>query len=409
MKNIIEGNAIYGQSGGPTSVINASAYGYIKECKKHSDKISKIFAMHYGLEGLLDDNILDLTNLDDSSLERLKNTPGAAFGSNRFKLLDSKSDPDTYFKILEIFKKYNIRYFFYNGGNDSMDTINKISKFCKSQNYTLYSIGIPKTIDNDLPFIDHAPGYASAIKFIANAVSEIYLDDHSYKEGRVNIVEIMGRNAGWLTAGSLLAKLNGTAPDLIYVPEVPFSISNFLNDVKKIYEEKKHCLVCVSEGIKDDKNNFVFETNSSKDKFGHNQLGGVASCLTKIVNTQFGYKTRAFELSLLQRANSILPSELDVNEAIKLGSYAVKKALTGKKGKIISISRVEDETKKYKIQMKLIDISLVANKERYLPLTFISPSQNYIEDSFIDYALPLIQDKDSNRFENGLLKIFKLD
>ena len=287
-----------------------------------------------------------------------------------------------------------------------MDTINKIGEYAKLVGYELLSLGIPKTIDNDLPFLDHTPGYGSAVRFIANSVSEIILDDASYKKGRVNIVEIMGRNAGRLTAGSILAKLNGTAPDLIYVPEVPFSIDNFLNDVHEIYSKKHRCLVCVSEGIKDESGNLIFEGNAEKDKFGHEQLGGVSIRLANIVNKTFGYKTRYFELSLLQRANSILPSEKDIKEAIKVGEFAVKKALKGETGKIVTIKRID--IPKYKTKYDVIDISLVANKEKYLPLTYINREHNNINDSFIDYVLPLIDEKPTKRFKNGLIDIFKL-
>ena len=406
MKTQLIGNAIYGQSGGPTSVINSSAYGVIKEAKKHQEIIPTIFAMHFGLEGLLEDDIINLSKYSDIELKKLLNTPGAAFGSNRFKLPHYTKGEEIFKKIIATFKKYNIRYFFYNGGNDSMDTINKIGEYAKLVGYELLSLGIPKTIDNDLPFLDHTPGYGSAVRFIANSVSEIILDDASYKKGRVNIVEIMGRNAGRLTAGSILAKLNGTAPDLIYVPEVPFSIDNFLNDVHEIYSKKHRCLVCVSEGIKDESGNLIFEGNAEKDKFGHEQLGGVSIRLANIVNKTFGYKTRYFELSLLQRANSILPSEKDIKEAIKVGEFAVKKALKGETGKIVTIKRID--IPKYKTKYDVIDISLVANKEKYLPLTYINREHNNINDSFIDYVLPLIDEKPTKRFKNGLIDIFEL-
>ena len=406
MKTQYIGNAIYGQSGGPTSVINSSAYGVIKEAKKHQDLIPEIYAMHFGLEGLLEDDIINLSKYNDKDLKKLLNTPGAAFGSNRFKLPRFSKDEEIYKKIISTFKKYNIRYFFYNGGNDSMDTINKISDYAKLVGYDLLAIGVPKTIDNDLPFLDHTAGYGSAVRFIANSVSEIVLDDSSYNKGRVNIVEIMGRNTGWLTAGSVLAKLNSTAPDLIYVPEVSFSLDKFLEDVKKIYLKKHRCLVCVSEGIKDENGNLIFETNAQKDKFGHEQLGGVAIRLADIVSKTLGYKTRYFELSLLQRANSILPSERDIKEAIKVGEFAVKKALQGETGKIVTIKRIDSP--QYKAKYDLIDISLVANKEKYLPLTYINREHNNITDSFIDYVLPLIDEKPSKQFKNGLLDIFKL-
>ena len=407
MKFILKGNALYGQGGGPTSVINSSAYGVIKEAKKHSDIIEKIYAMHYGIEGLLDEDIIDISNYSDVELEKLKNTPGAAFGSNRYKLPNISDGDKTFEKIISIFKKYNIRYFFYNGGNDSMDTINKICEYAKLIDYELFAIGIPKTIDNDLALLDHAIGYPSAAKFIANAVSEIYIDDHSYQNGRVNIVEIMGRNAGWLTASSLMCKLNGTAPDLIYVPEAPFNLNDFLNSVKQIYNNKHHCLVCLSEGIKDENGNLVFEASKQKDKFGHEQLGGVAVQLSHLITAKFGFKTRSFELSLLQRANAMLPSTIDLNEAIEVGTIAVKEALNGQTKKIITINR-DSLSKKYKPVFSLVDIDMVANKEKLLPKEYINQSGNYINDSFLNYLLPLVEDNESNRFKDGLLDIFKL-
>src|SRR5574344_1047573 len=283
---IVYGNLLYGQSGGPTSVINSSAYGLFTEAFK-SKEIQEVYAMHFGLEGLLKEDLIKI-NKDDNSLE----------------------------KIYSVFKKYNIRYFFYNGGNDSMDTIYQISKFLKSKEYECYCIGIPKTIDNDLIETDHTPGYASSAKFIANTITEIYYDDHSYLKGRVNIVEIMGRNTGWLTASSALASINGAKPDLIYVPETSFDVDSFLAKVQKIYEEKHHCLVCVSEGIHDKDNRPLLEQNKIYDAFNHLQLGGVSRYLEELVHNRFGYSTRSFELSLLQRANSMAPSEVDIDEAI---------------------------------------------------------------------------------------------
>ena len=332
-------NAIYGQSGGPTSVINASAYGLIKEAKKHPDKIGKIFAMHYGIEGLLNEDIIDVSSFKEKELKALLTTPGAAFGSNRYKLNDEISDKAKFDKIIEIFNKYNIHYFFYNGGNDSMETILKISRYAKKVNYELYAIGIPKTIDNDLEMLDHTPGYPSAAKYIANSVSSIYFDDASYKKGRVNIVEIMGRDTGWLTASSKLAELNGAKVDLIYVPEVSFDTETFLNKVKEIYEKKGHCLVCLSEGIRDKNDKLIGVNQEMKDVFGHTQLGGVSVYLSTLVHQKLGFKTRYIELSLLQRANSLIPSEVDIKEAIKAGSFALKSALYGKTQKVVTINR----------------------------------------------------------------------
>ncbi len=396
-------NIIYGQSGGPTSVINSSAYGLIKEAKKHADKIEKIYAMHFGIEGLLNEDIIDLTSLQDDELKKLLTTPGAAFGSNRYKLNDEITDKEKYDKIISIFDKYNIHYFFYNGGNDSMETILKISNYAKKIGYKLNSIGIPKTIDNDLCEMDHSPGYPSAIRYIANSVSQIYYDDKSYLSGRVNIVEIMGRNAGWLTASTKLAELNGAKIDLIYVPEVPFSLEDFLNKVIEIYNAKKHCLVCISEGIRNKNGKLIGTIKEEEDAFGHTQLGGVSVYLSHLITEKLKIKTRYFELSLLQRSNSIIPSIVDIKEAMMVGKKALLEALKGKTGKLIAIKRISNSP--YKVKYVTIDISKVANKERTLPLKYINKEGNNVTDEFLEYATPLIRDKKGN----GLFEVFRVD
>ena len=396
-------NIIYGQSGGPTSVINSSAYGLIKEAKKHQDKIDKIYAMHFGIEGLLNEDIIDLTSLKDDELKKLLTTPGAAFGSNRYKLNDEISDKEKYDKIISIFDKYNIHYFFYNGGNDSMETILKISNYAKKIGYKLNSIGIPKTIDNDLCEMDHSPGYPSAIRYIANSVSQIYYDDKSYLSGRVNIVEIMGRNAGWLTAGTKLAELNGAKVDLIYVPEVPFSLEDFLNKVIEVYNKKRHCLVCISEGIRNKHGKLIGTLKEEEDAFGHAQLGGVSVYLAHLISEKLKIKTRYFELSLLQRSNSIIPSCVDIKEAMVVGKKALLMALKEENTKLVAIKRISSSP--YKVRYVSLDIDKVANKERSLPLKYINKEGNNITDEFLEYATPLIKDKKGN----GLFDVFRID
>ena len=396
-------NIIYGQSGGPTSVINSSAYGLIKEAKKHQDKIDKIYAMHFGIEGLLNEDIIDLTSLQDDELKKLLTTPGAAFGSNRYKLNDEISDKEKYDKIISIFDKYNIHYFFYNGGNDSMETILKISNYAKKIGYKLNSIGIPKTIDNDLCEMDHSPGYPSALRYIANSVSQIYYDDKSYLSGRVNIVEIMGRNAGWLTAGTKLAELNGAKVDLIYVPEVPFSLEDFLNKVIEIYNKKRHCLVCISEGIRNKHGKLIGTLKEEEDAFGHAQLGGVSVYLAHLISEKLKIKTRYFELSLLQRSNSIIPSCVDIKEAMVVGKKALLMALKEENTKLVAIKRISSSP--YKVRYVSLDIDKVANKERTLPLKYINKEGNNITDEFLEYATPLIKDKKGN----GLFDVFRID
>ncbi len=394
------GNLLYGQSGGPTSIINTSAYGIFIEAFKHKDVINSIYAMNYGIQGLLDDKLIKILD-NDTLLKNLLNTPGSAFGSNRFKLKSFDEDPLTYKKILEIFKKYNIRYFFYNGGNDSMDTINKISTYLEKENYKCNCIGIIKTIDNDLPSTDFSLGYPSAAKFIINAALEIYLDDISYKEGRVNIIETMGRNAGWLAASAKLLEVRGVKADLIYVPEVPFDLNDFLNKVEEIYNKKKHALIIISEGLKNNEGSFIFETNSLLDSFGHNQLGGLSIKLANLITSKLGIKTRYYELSLLQRANSICNSKIEQKIAIRLSKFAVKSAINGVNKKIAVVNRISSNPFKY--NFKLVDINDIANKERYLDDIYINKENNYINDNFIEYLLPLIDG------EKGLLNIYKIN
>lgn len=388
-------NAIYGQSGGPTSVINASLYGVIKEVQKQSDSIETLFVMKNGIKGLIDDNIKDIKEIPNEQIELLPYTPSAILGSIRYKLKNYLEDNKDYIKILNTLKKHNIKYIFLNGGNDSMDTSLKLAEFLKTTDYDCKIIGIPKTIDNDLDIIDHTCGYGSAAKFIASSIKTITYDNNCYPKGRVNIVEIMGRDTGWLTASSALAKEDG--PDLIYVPEVPFNKDKFLEDVKKVYTKKQRCLVAVSEGIRDENNNFIF-TQNTVDAFAHHQLGGIGLYLSSLVEEKLHFSTRAIELSLLQRCFSPITSLTDVNEAIECGKHAVKLALENKSEVMISMKRI----KNYQIEYSFVPLIDVANKIKYLPNSMINKEGNYITNEFIDYAEPLINQENKNPFEKGL-------
>jgi 6-phosphofructokinase len=396
MKETLIGNMLYGQSGGPTSIINTSAYGLFKEAFKHKE-IKKIYATNFGIKGILNNSFKEIIN--NKNLKNLSNTPGAFFGSNRYKLKQYSEDPKTYEIILDTFKKNNIVYFFYNGGNDSMDTIRKISDYFKLVNYKCNCIGIIKTIDNDLVNTDFSLGFPSAAKFIINSVIEITLDDLSYETGRVNIIETMGRNTGWLAASSKLASLKGYEPDLIYVPEVTFDKDDFLKRVKEIYEKKNHCIVVISEGIKDEEGHFISEMVKKDDGFGHNQLGGASIKLAALVTRNLGYKTRYFELSLLQRANSLCQSKTEKEIALKLSRFALKAALKGKNNLCVTIKRVNDNPYKYKFV--LLPIGEIANKERNLPLDYVDTKNCSINASYITYLAPLIDGED------GLLKVYK--
>ena len=371
-----KGNVLYGQSGGPTSVINASALGLFLECFKHSE-IDKVYACKYGIEGVLKDELIDIKSFSKYKLMQLKNKAGAYFGSCRYQIKDEKD----YDRILEIFKKYNIRYFFYNGGNDSMDTCNKISKYLSSVNYDCKVIGIPKTIDNDLMITDHTPGFGSALKYVVTSELELIDDINSYEKGRVTIIEIMGRNAGWLTASSVYAQNKTGMPHLIYVPEKPFIMQDFLNKVKEIYAKEKKCVVAVSEGIKDQNNKLISEGNI--DVFGHSQLGGVASYLCSIIEKELNIKTRYIEMSLLQRCGAHLQSELDVKEAMDFGKYALKFALNGENDKMVGIKVISNRPYKYKYVA--IPLSDVANGVKELSDKYLKEENGYIKYNYLTY------------------------
>lgn len=406
MKNL-KGACIFGQSGGPTSVINASAAGVFLEAMKH-EEITDIYGAEHGIRGILEEKFFDMRKEDVKELEYLKNTPSSALGSVRYKLKDVKEDDTDYKRILEVFKKYNIRYFFYNGGNDSMDTCNKISKYLQSVGYECNVIGVPKTIDNDLATTDHCPGYGSAAKYVATTMMEVYKDMTVYDTGLISVVEIMGRNAGWLTAASELANIYGCGPDLIYLPELPFDVDKFVEDVKKVAKAKNnHVLIAVSEGIHDKDGNYISElfSNASRDSFGHAQLGGLASVLATVLKEKIGVKVRPIEFSLMQRCAAHVASGRDVEEAFNAGKYAVQYAVQGETDQMVVFDRVKPD---YKIEYKLLDVALAANAEKKVPREWINKEGNGILKPFVDYALPLIQGEHEFPTENGLPRFARL-
>ncbi|MGI6392382.1 MAG: 6-phosphofructokinase [Candidatus Izemoplasmatales bacterium] len=401
----LQGNILYGQSGGPTSVINASAYGVIKEAKKHKE-IGQVIAMKHGIKGALNEEFFFIDRQDEETIELLKHTPGSAFGSVRYKLKDFREDDSNYLRLLYIFKKYNIRYFFYNGGNDSMDTCAKIADYMKNIDYDCRIIGIPKTIDNDLPHTDHTPGYGSAAKYISNTMMEICYDMLAYPNGKVTIVEIMGRHAGWLTAAAGIANLSGFGPDLIYLPEIPFSVEKFKENVKQVYQKKKQCLVAVSEGITNKEGIFISSSSGYRDAFGHFQLGGVASKLAGTIASDLGIPSRSVEFSSTQRAAAHLQSLTDVNEAIQVGAYAVEAAIKGKSNMMVTIQRIKNDP--YEVGYSLHPLIECANTERGVPRSMINAEANGVTQEFIDYALPLIQGENPPKFKGGIQQFSKL-
>jgi len=407
MSEKLIGSCIFGQSGGPTAVINASAYGVIKAALE-ADEITKVYGAAHGIKGVLEDKLYIMDEEDPKELEYLLHTPSSELGSCRYKIADPEKDDTDYKRILEIFKKYNVRYFFYNGGNDSMDTCNKISRYMESVGYECRVMGVPKTIDNDLFGTDHCPGFASAAKYIAISCMEINKDARVYDNGMITVVEIMGRHAGWLAASAALASVYGSGPDLVYLPEVDFEMDKFIADVDKVYKENGKVFVAVSEGIHYADGSFVSEAKvSATDGFGHAQLGGLAAMLAEVVKEHTGAKVRGIELSLLQRCGAHLASATDVNEAFSAGAEAVKQAVNGVTGQMVAFER-EYIDGKYNCKLVLLPLSKVANYEKKVPLEWINDERNGLKSEFIDYVLPLIQGEPELPLVDSLPRYAKL-
>ena len=397
------GSLLVGQSGGPTAVINSTICGVFKEALKHQE-ITHLYGAIHGIDGVINERFIEIK--DESNLDLWQTTPGAILGSVRLRLKKYPEDLELYEKILSVFKKYDITYFFYCGGNDSMDTCNKINHYFKEIGYNCTVLGLPKTVDNDLVETDHCPGYGSASKIVSTMMAEIYHDTSVYHKGRVTIVEIMGRDAGWLTASTHLANIYENGPDLIYLPESPFDMNKFLQDVKALYDKKKKVLVAVSEGIKDKDGEYILNYQSSKegDAFGHLQLGGVALVLSNTVSNELHLPVRAIELNLPQRCAAHLASLTDVKEAYKCGAFGVKSALKGKTGYMVSMERVQE----YKIKYTLKPLHLIAEQVKAFPTKWII-NNNSISKEFLDYVLPLIKGESYPKYVNGLPVFAKID
>lgn len=386
-------NMVYIQSGGPTSVINTSLYGAIIEAKKHKKEIDHIYGSLNGIEGMIDDKLIDIGLEDKDQIELLLQTPGSILGTTRRKLPKDIHDP-IYMQIVDTMKKHDIKYVFINGGNDSMDTCYKISTLCKELKLDVRVIGVPKTIDNDLACTDHSLGFPSAAKFVINTVNALSMDANCFKVGKVHVVEIMGRNAGWLTA-CVDVLPEATRPHLIYIPENKFDVDKFLVDVKKVYETKGYAMVCISEGLEFERAN----KNTRVDGFGHAQLGGAAAGLCQIVEEKLNLPTRPVEFSLTQRACPLTISKIDREEAIATGKKAVQAALSGVTGQMIIFERVSQ--KPYKIELKLADLSLVANAESRITKEMMVDDTR-MSQSFRDYIAPLIVGEVQLKYVNGV-------
>lgn len=386
------GNIIVGQSGGPTAVINSSLVGVYKTAKDRG--ANKVYGMLHGIKGLLDGQYVDLSEhiKSDLDIDLLKRTPSSFLGSCRYKLPEICDDRAVYEKIFKILNELEISAFFYIGGNDSMDTIKKLSDYAILINSDIKFMGVPKTIDNDLAITDHTPGYGSAAKFIAASMKEIIRDGVVYDYPAITIVEIMGRNAGWLTAAAALAKGEDCeGPDLIYLPEVAFDLDKFTARVKKLIDEKRSVVIAVSEGIKDAEGKYLFELADHiefVDAFGHKQLQGTAQFLADKLAGALGIKTRAIELSTLQRCAAHMTSRVDITEAFQVGGAAVKAAFEGETGKVIVLKRISDDP--YICITDAQDVHQIANIEKKVPEEWIT-EDDYVTDDLINYIKPLIQ------------------
>ena len=399
-------NMIVGQSGGPTAVINGSLYGVVSAGLNKTDDIEHVYGMINGIEGFLHDTIMDMRPLLESKeLELLKTTPGSYLGSCRYKLPEDLSDP-VYPTLFQKFDALQIGYFFYIGGNDSMDTVSKLSRYAASIESPIRFIGVPKTIDNDLVMTDHTPGFGSAAKYVASTVREIAVDASVYDNKKsVTIVEIMGRHAGWLTAASILArKFEGDNPVLVYLPEADFDPEDFISKVETALQTTSNLVVCISEGIHDQTGTFICEyaSNVGTDTFGHKMLSGSGKYLENFVKDRLGVKVRSIELNVCQRCSSAMLSETDLSEAISSGAFAVEAAISGETGKMIAFSRVSDSP--YELHFTTEDVNHIRNQEKTVPAEWIIRDGSDLSDDFIIYARPLIEGEVNIPKENGLPK-----
>lgn len=407
----MKGNVIVGQSGGPTAVINSSLAGVYKTAKDRGAR--KVYGMLHGIQGLLEEKYVDLSEhiKSDLDIDLLKRTPSAYLGSCRYKLPEIKGNTDFYDRIFEILDKLEIEYFFYIGGNDSMDTIKKLSDYAILNSSTIKFMGVPKTIDNDLAVTDHTPGYGSAAKYIASITKEVIRDGLVYGTKSVTILEIMGRNAGWLTGAAALAKGEDCeGPDMIFLPEIPFDVDEFMKKVEQLQKEKSSVVVAVSEGVKVADGRYVCELTDNidyVDAFGHRQLTGTARYLAERISREVGCKTRAIEFNSLQRCASHIVGRVDITEAFQVGGAAVKAAFEGETAKMIILKRISDDP--YLCVTDLYDVHKIANVEKKVPREWINEAGDYVTPEFVNYVRPLIQAELTPMMVDGLPRHLRLE
>ena len=396
-------NIAVAQSGGPTCAINASLLGVFRHALKY-DEINTVYGSVNGIEGLIKDHIVDLKKIikTDEDVELIRQTPSTVLGSCRYKLPDFEKDDSVYKSITHTLKRHKIGAFFYIGGNDSMDTVDKLHRYFTKENIDIKVVGIPKTIDNDLPYTDHTPGFGSAAKYVATTVQEITRDSSVYSIPSVTIVEIMGRDTGWLTASSAVLRANGeVSPHLIYLPEKKFSVKRFLDDVREAQNKHYAVIVAISEGVEPDPEEIGGDFQSGYvDNFGHKYLAGIGNALSKIVAKEIGCKVRAIELNVMQRCSSHVSSKRDITEAEKIGGAAVKVALDGYSGVTMVFTRVAN--KPYNVRIEHVETCKVANQVKYFPKEWISENGHDVTQEAIDYCLPLIQGEQNLHMMNGL-------
>jgi len=401
-------NAFYAQSGGVTAVINASACGLIETARQHKDKIGKVYAGRDGIIGALTEDLIDTSQESARAIAALRHTPGGAFGSCRYKLKGVDENRAEYARLIEVFKAHNIGYFFYNGGGDSQDTTHKVSLISRELGYPLTCIGIPKTVDNDLPITDNCPGFGSVAKYIAVSIREAGFDVASmcHSSTKVFVLEVMGRHAGWIAAaGGLAASNEGDAPHIILFPEVPFSQTRFLARVKACVKQFGYCAIVVSEGVRNSKGQFLAEAGG-KDAFGHAQLGGVAPVVARLINTKLGYKYHWAVADYLQRSARHIASKTDVNQAYAVGKAALEFALAGKNAVMPTIVRTSNTPYRWKIGEARL--SRVANVEKMMPASFITKDGFGITQRCRTYLAPLIKGEDYPPYKDGLPKYVQL-
>ncbi len=380
-------NILYIQSGGPTSVINASAYGVIKECRLNKDKIGKIFTACYGIHGVLMDEIIELTNISDDELEILKVTPSMAFGSSRYQIDVEDPQEKDFKQILNTINKYDIEYLIFNGGDGTLNLSKYCNKFFIDKKCKCKVLVIPKTVDNDIGGIAYSPGFPSAARYVINSIMELSHDIRSYDTPLITVIEVMGRNTGWLAAASLLCSEEGNGPDLIYVPETSFIKEQFINDVRGVISQKNKCIIVVSEGIKDKNGNYFTEKYVTYDN-PYINLGGVGSILSNILRDNFECKIRSVDLGLLQRCSISNASQLDLTTAEQLGRNAVNLAINNVGGKMLTVKRNSENSNLFTYDY--IDIDESINTENNLPIKYITKENNFIEKGFLDYIKPLV-------------------